>query len=50
MINALSNIKHKDSNNFYLLAGPVAIEGEEMAFKIAEKIKLITESLKFLYI
>ena len=46
MINALSNIEHKDSNNFYLLAGPCAIEGEEMAFEIAEKIKLITDSLK----
>ena len=50
MINALSNIKHKDSNNFYLLAGPCAIEGEGMAFKIAEKIKLITESLKIPFI
>ena len=50
MINALNNIKHKDSYNFYLLAGPCAIEGEEMAFKIAEKIKLITESLKIPFI
>lgn len=50
MINALSNIKHKDSNNFYLLAGPCAIEGEEMAFEIAEKIKLITDSLKIPFI
>ena len=50
MINALSNIKYKDSNNFYLLAGPCAIEGEEMAFEIAEKIKLITDSLKIPFI
>ena len=50
MINALSNIKHKDSNNFYLLAGPCAIEGEEMAFEIAKKIKLITDSLKIPFI
>ena len=50
MINALSNIEHKDSNNFYLLAGPCAIEGEEMAFEIAEKIKLITDSLKIPFI
>ena len=50
MINALSSIKHKDSNNFYLLAGPCAIEGEEMAFEIAEKIKLITDSLKIPFI
>jgi len=50
MINALRNIEHKDSNNFYLLAGPCAIEGEEMAFEIAEKIKLITDSLKIPFI
>ena len=50
MINALSNIKHIDSDNFYLLAGPCAIEGEEMAFEIAEKIKLITDSLKIPFI
>ena len=50
MINALSNIEYKDSNNFYLLAGPCAIEGEEMAFEIAEKIKLITDSLKIPFI
>ncbi len=50
MINALSSIEHKDSNNFYLLAGPCAIEGEEMAFEIAEKIKLITDSLKIPFI
>lgn len=50
MINALSNIKYKDSNNFYLIAGPCAIEGDEMAFEIAEKIKLITDSLKIPFI
>ena len=50
MINALSNIKHKDSNNFYLLAGPCAIEGEEMAFEIAEKINLITDTFKIPFI
>ena len=50
MINALSNIEYKDSNNFYLLAGPCAIEGEEMAFEIAEKIKLITDSLEIPFI
>ena len=50
MINALSNIKHKDSNNLYLLAGPCAIEGEEIAFEIAEKINLITDTLKIPFI
>lgn len=50
MLNALSNIKHTDSNNFYLLAGPCAIEGEEMAFEIAEKIKEVTDKLEIPFI
>ena len=50
MLNALSNLKHTDSNNFYLLAGPCAIEGEEMAFEIAEKIKEVTDKLEIPFI
>jgi len=50
MLSALSNIKHKNSNNFYLLAGPCAIEGEEMAFEIAEKVKEITDKLEIPFI
>ena len=38
MIQLLDKIHHKDSKNFFLIAGPCAIEGEEMAFEIAEKI------------
>ena len=34
----IPKLKHLNSNNFILIAGPCAIEGEEMAFKIAEKI------------
>jgi len=37
MIEKIKNIKHLNSNNFFLMAGPCAIEGEEMAFEIAEK-------------
>jgi len=50
MLNALSNLKHTDSNNFYLLAGPCAIEGKEMAFEIAEKIKEVTDKLEIPFI
>jgi len=50
MLSALSNIKHENSNNFYLLAGPCAIEGEEMAFEIAEKVKEITDKLEIPFI
>lgn len=34
------------SDNFFLLAGPCVIEGEEMAMEIAEKIKVMTDRLK----
>ena len=41
-IDQIPQIKHTDSNNFFLLAGPCAIEGEDMAFSIAEKLVEIT--------
>lgn len=50
MINALKNIKHSNSNNFFLLAGPCAIEGEDMAFEIAEKIIGITDKLEIPFV
>lgn len=40
----------KNSPNFFLIAGPCAIEGEEMAFKIAEKIHDICEKLAIPFI
>jgi len=46
----IPNIKNLDSNNFFLLAGPCAIEGEEMALKIAEKVVKITSDLKIPYV
>ena len=50
MISEIPNIKHTDSNNFFLLAGPCAIEGEEMALRIAEKVISITDKLEIPYI
>ena len=38
MIPKINKLKHTGSGNFFLVAGPCAIEGEEMAFEIAEKI------------
>lgn len=45
-----SNTQFQTSNNFFLLAGPCAIEGEEMAFNIAERIKGITDNLEIPWI
>ncbi|WP_306352381.1 3-deoxy-8-phosphooctulonate synthase [Flavobacterium sp. '19STA2R22 D10 B1'] len=46
----IPQIKHLDSGNFFLLAGPCAIEGEEMAMRIAEKIVTITDKLQIPYV
>jgi len=49
-LNEIPKLKHTNYNNFFLLAGPCAIEGEEMALRIAEKILAITDSLNIPYI
>tara|TARA_B100000989_G_C19482002_1_gene445607 strand:+ start:371 stop:1201 length:831 start_codon:yes stop_codon:yes gene_type:complete len=46
----IKNLKHLDSGNFFLIAGPCAIEGDEMAFMIAEKILNITNRLEIPFI
>ena len=46
----IPKLKHLNSNNFILIAGPCAIEGEEMAFKIAEKILKISNKYKVPFI
>src|SRR5690554_624518 len=49
-INPLSGIKNSDSSNFFLMAGPCAIEDEEMALRIAERIIQITDKHNIPYI
>jgi len=49
-LNLIPNIKHTKSNNFFLLAGPCAIEGEEMALRIAEHILKVTDKLEIPFI
>jgi 2-dehydro-3-deoxyphosphooctonate aldolase (KDO 8-P synthase) len=50
ILQSIPNIKNTDSNNFFLLSGPCAIESEEMALRIAEKVVKITDALKIPYI
>ena len=50
MFNALPTINFKDSKNFFLIAGPCAIEGEQMAMDIAGEIVEITKELEIPYI
>jgi len=42
----IPKIKHLDSGQFFLLAGPCAIEGEAMALRIAERLVNITDRLQ----
>lgn len=50
MIQFLDNIHHKNSRNFFLIAGPCIIEGEEMALHIAERIVKLSEKYQIPYI
>jgi len=46
----IPQIRHTDSANFFLLSGPCAIEGEDMAMRIAERIVAITDTLRIPYV
>ena len=46
----IRNIKHLNSGNFFLLAGPCAIEGEEMALRIADKLVQISDKLSIPFV
>ena len=49
-IKTIPQIKNIESGNFFVLAGPCAIEGDEMALKIAEKLVTITDKLEIPYV
>jgi len=49
-LSTIPKIKNTASNNFFLLSGPCAIEGEEMALRIAEQIVSITDKLEIPYV
>ncbi len=50
MLPKVPGLKHLDSGNFFLIAGPCAIEGEAMAFEIAEKVTTLCDRLKIPFI
>jgi 2-dehydro-3-deoxyphosphooctonate aldolase (KDO 8-P synthase) len=49
-LSLIPQLKHTDKNNFFLLSGPCAIEGEDMAMRIAEKIVSVTDRLGIPYV
>jgi len=50
IIENLKNLKHTNSGNFFLIAGPCVIENGEMPFEIAERISSICDRLQIPYI
>jgi 2-dehydro-3-deoxyphosphooctonate aldolase (KDO 8-P synthase) len=46
----LTRLQNTDSKNFFLIAGPCAIEGEQMAFDIAGQVNEICQRLRIPYI
>jgi 2-dehydro-3-deoxyphosphooctonate aldolase (KDO 8-P synthase) len=50
ILSQIPRIKHLDSGNFFLMAGPCVIEDKRMPFEIAEKILGISNRLKIPFI
>jgi len=50
MLNAIKNIKHLSSGNFFLIAGPCVVENDVTPYLIAEKVKGICDRLEIPYI
>ncbi|WP_124980070.1 3-deoxy-8-phosphooctulonate synthase [Nonlabens xiamenensis] len=49
-LNKIPQLRHTSSDNFFLLSGPCAIEGEDMAMRIAEQVVKITDKLEIPYV
>jgi 2-dehydro-3-deoxyphosphooctonate aldolase (KDO 8-P synthase) len=50
ILERIPGISHTESGNFLFIGGPCVIEGEEIAFSIASRIKKITDSLQIPYV
>jgi 2-dehydro-3-deoxyphosphooctonate aldolase (KDO 8-P synthase) len=50
MIQTIPYIRHTESGNFFLMAGPCVVEGREICFEIARTIQAITDELQIPFI
>ncbi len=50
IIENIPRIKHTETGNFFLIAGPCVVESEENVYLIAEKVREITDKLKIPFI
>ncbi len=42
----IKNIKHTETGNFFLIAGPCVVEDHENPFVVCEKLKEVTDRLR----
>lgn len=49
-LSQIPRLRHTDSGNFFLIAGPCAIESEASAFEIAEHVSRVCDRLRIPYI
>jgi 2-dehydro-3-deoxyphosphooctonate aldolase (KDO 8-P synthase) len=47
---ALQNLRHTDSGNFILLAGPCVVESEQLLLEVAEKVCAVADRLKIPFV
>ena len=50
ILSKIEYLKNLESGNFFLMAGPCVVEGEEITMQIAERIKQITDKYKVPFI
>jgi len=50
MLSQIPKLKHTERGNFFLIAGPCAIESKDLAFEIAEEVSSICNRLEIPYI
>ena len=43
MLASIPKIQHLDADNFFLIAGPCVVEGEDITFEIARKVKALSD-------
>lgn len=50
MMPNLEGLRHTESQNFFLIAGPCVVENREVCFRVAEHMQKLTDDLKIPYI
>ena len=50
MISSIPKLKYTDTSNFFLIAGPCAIESREVAFEVAERVVALSHIYQIPYI